>query len=227
MVGARQTSLHGHTVDDASPVPNHHHRSWWTLLAIILVASAFILPGLGHKSLWIDEADSVYFAEHPWPALLFQLCDPHPPGYYALLKLTITLAGASEFAVRLPSALAGILAIAALARLTRELRLPKVYAARLRIRPWLPAALLALAPLQVWYAQEARMYALVTLLGLGSGIFVARLTRRWRWPDAAGYTILATAATLTDQSALPVLLGINLLWLLAIAGALATGSAAG
>lgn len=201
----------------------------WALLSL-LVASALILPALGHKDLWIDEADSVYFAQHAWSALLFDLCDPHPPAYYALLKLALALGGTSEFVVRLPSALAGILAVAVLARLSRELAHTEAasrYAssrvhghdgdprpALLDIPVELPAALLAVAPLAVWYAQEARMYALVALFGLGAALFAVRLVRRWRARDAAAYLACASAALLADQSALLVVLPVALFGIL-------------
>lgn len=181
------------------------------LVAIILLALALRLAGLGHESLWIDEADSVYFAQHAWDSLLWRLCDPHPPGYYALLKLFIGLGGISEFAVRLPSAMAGALGVAALARLARELTallgLKKGIRRKL-VSQALPAALLAVSPLHVWYSQEARMYAWVTLLGLGAAIFAVRLAREWQWSSALGYLAMATTALLADQSAAPVLVGL-------------------
>lgn len=188
-------------------------RRYWTLFAIILLAFTLRLLGLTYKSLWIDEADSVYFAQHLWPALLFRLCDPHPPGYYALLKVFIDLAGNSELVVRLPSALAGGLSVAALARLCHELAewLPARWYSRRQF--WLPAALLAVSPLHLWYSQEARMYALVAWLGLGAAIFTVRLMRRWQWTAALGYLATASLALFADQTALPILLGLNGLWL--------------
>ncbi len=187
-------------------------RKYWSLLAVILLAFALRLLGLGYKSLWIDEADSIYFAQRLWSALLFRLCDPHPPGYYALLKVFIDLAGASEVVVRLPSALAGGLSVAVVARLGRELAglLPATWVPRRW--GWFSAALLAVAPLHIWYSQEARMYGLVTLLGLSAAVFTVRLMRRWRWADGLGYLATASMAFLADQTALPVLLGLNVLW---------------
>ena len=205
----------GHAAGHAI-VPPRRTRSQVALLGLLLIAAALMLPSLGSKGLWIDEADSIYFAEHTWPDLLLRLCDPHPPGYYALLRVFILIGGNSEFVARLPSALAALLAIAALARLTRENDLVP------GSPTWLPAALLAMAPLHIWYAQEARMYTPVMLLSLVAAIFAARLARRRRRRDAAGYAIFAAAAMLTDQSALPVLFGLNLFWLLAMRKRLAT-----
>jgi mannosyltransferase len=189
----------------------HFLGTRWVNVGLLLVASALILPGLGEKDLWIDEADSVYFALHTWPALLLRLCDPHPPGYYALLKLAIGMFGASEFAVRLPSALASILTVAALVRLTIVLRAAQPRWVHVAFPLRLPAALLALAPLHVWYAQEARMYALVTLLGLGAAICAVRLARRTMPSDAVCYVISAATALLVDQSALVVLVPLALI----------------
>ena len=113
--------MNGDTQAGASSVAHPRNWSQWAVVGVVLLTFALVVPGLGHKSLWIDEADSVYFAQHTWPSLLWGLCDPHPPGYYALLKVFVTLGGDSEFVVRLPSALAATLAVAALARLVREL----------------------------------------------------------------------------------------------------------
>ena len=62
------------------------------------------------QSLWLDEASSVWFARLPLGDLLFRLCDPHPPGYYLLLKGWLAL-GESEVWLRLPSVLASLLAV--------------------------------------------------------------------------------------------------------------------
>ena len=72
--------------------------------------------------------------------------------------------------------------------------------------------LLAVAPLHVWYAQEARMYALVTTLGLCAVFFALRVASRGRARDALGYVLCATAALYVDQSSLLPLVLANLLW---------------
>jgi uncharacterized membrane protein len=168
--------------------------------------------GLGSKSLWIDEADSLYFASQSFSDILFRLCDPHPPGYYAVLSGFLGL-GRNEFWVRLPSAIAGTLTIPLLYALSREL-------AVVSVPPWLDrrtailaSLLLAVAPLHVWYAQEARAYALVTALGVCAVYFALRVARLGRTRDALGYVFVATAALYTDQSSLLPLLLANLLWI--------------
>jgi len=193
---------------------------WLSVVWITILALAIRLAWLGSKSLWVDEADSFYFASHTFPEIFSRLCDPHPPGYYALLRVSLAL-GHSEFWVRLPSAVAGALAVPMLYALGL-LAAPVSGASQLgaafsmrgldRRTGVLASLLLAVAPLHVWYSQEARMYALVTTLGLCAVYFALRFALHRRAGDALGYTLVASAALYADQSAgLPLLLA-NLLW---------------
>lgn len=132
---------------------------WVALTAIVLLGSWLRILDLGAASLWFDEAYSVKFAGMPWSTLWLSGYDNTPPLYYSFLKLFLSIDD-SEFIIRLPSALAGILTI------------PLVYwAGRLLGGPWagLGAALfLALSTAQIEYSQEARAYSL-----LGTGIALA------------------------------------------------------
>jgi len=162
------------------------------LLAACLLTAALPLARFD-LSLWRDEATSVWFARLPLRTLLTSLCDPHPPGYYLILK-TWQVGGESEFWLRLPSLLAAILAVPLTYRLGRE-----SFGHR---TGWLAALLLALHPLQSWYAGEVRMYAmaqvlslLVALLGWHLLSESARRPRLWRNAAAYGCSIhgLSTA----------------------------------
>ncbi|MGC8827503.1 MAG: glycosyltransferase family 39 protein, partial [Anaerolineae bacterium] len=155
------------------------------LLLIVVLASVLRFWGLGAESLWLDEATSLVVADNP-PAIIVALTaeDIHPPLYYLLLHLWLVF-GRSEAVLRSFSAVVGVLTAAALYGLGREL-LGKVRPAVLG------TLLLASAPLHIWYSQEARMYALVTLWAvLASWLMVRALGRGgWWW---AGY-VLCTAA---------------------------------
>lgn len=184
---------------------------WLVVTLVTVLALAIRLAWLGSKSLWVDEADSIYFAGHPFPDLFSRLCDPHPPGYYALLRVSLAL-GQSEFWVRLPSAIAGALAVPLLYILDREIGAALGMAWQDRRTAILASLLLAVAPLHVWYSQEARMYALVTTLGLCAVIFGLRFALRRHAKEALGYTLAASAALYADQSSVLPLLLANLLW---------------
>jgi mannosyltransferase len=122
---------------------------------VVAVGLALRLYAIGAKSLWIDEAFSIWMAAQPLGALwraTVQL-DQHPPLYYTLLHFWTAL-GDGEAIVRGFSALWG------------ALTLPVMYLIGARIGGralgLLSALILAISPLHVWFAQQARMYTLLT-----------------------------------------------------------------
>ncbi len=128
---------------------------------ILLLAAGLRFWRIEAQSLWYDEGNSAYAATQSAPQIIAAAArDIHPPAYYLLLAGWEDLAGRSELALRMLSALASVLTVAL------------VYAlgARLFERPTgaLAAFLVAINPFQVWYAQEARMYALLGLLSAAS-----------------------------------------------------------
>ena len=70
--------------------------------------------------------------------------------------MTVRLFGTSEFAVRLPSLIAGVALVPSMCWVGRVL-----YDRR---TGWVAAVLAAIAPFGVWYSQEARMYSLFMLV---------------------------------------------------------------
>jgi len=138
------------------------------LLSILLLAAALRLYRLEAQSFWNDEGNSARAAERPVPLILEAAQgDIHPPGYYLLLHVWRGLVGESEFALRAFSAFCGVLTVALTYALGRRL---------LGASTALGAALLAaLSPLGVYYAQEARMYALLGLLSAASTYCLLRI----------------------------------------------------
>ena len=136
-------------------------RSLWRLaaLALLLVlALALRLYRLDGQSLWNDEGTSVALAARDLATITRNAAhDIHPPLYYYALHFWVKLWGNSEVAVRSLSALYGALTVLIVYGLARRL-----YGWRVAI---VAGALAAISPLQVYYSQEARMYAQVTLLG--------------------------------------------------------------
>jgi mannosyltransferase len=137
------------------------------------------------RGLWLDEAISVHQAHLGLPELIQNLAqtDRHPPLHAVALWATIHVFGDSDFAVRLPSIVAGTLVIPALYALGHELY---------DRRTGLAAALLGtVAPLLVWYSQEARDYAFVTVFAVLTVLGCARVLRRGEVTDWLLYTISA------------------------------------
>ena len=134
------------------------NRWLWLAICILWLASALRFHHLGHASLWYDEGDSWVQATRDPAAIAERAArDIHPPGYYWLLALARSLWGESEFSLRLPSAMASILAAACLIASGRWLSSWHVGIAA--------GTLFALNSFALDYAQQARMYALHTLWG--------------------------------------------------------------
>ncbi len=172
----------------------------WTiaLLAVLLAGAALRLVALGRWSLWTDELYTVQVA--PRATQYFQRIplDQHPPLYYLLIQQWLHW-GQSEFWLRLPSAVAGLLAVPLLGWVGLALGRPRV--------GLLAAGLLAGSPIHVWYSREARMYGLVFLWWALALLFYARLWRRGRWADAAGLAIALLAGLYTAYPTFALWLG--------------------
>jgi 4-amino-4-deoxy-L-arabinose transferase-like glycosyltransferase len=149
------------------------------LLAITLLALGLRLGRLTFQPLWWDEGTSVYFASQPLSDLTAATAaDIHPPFYYVLLHFWMLLCGRGEAALRLFSVVIGALTI------------PLIYLVGRRLfdtrTAFLAALLLALSPFHVYYSQEVRMYAPVTLLGLASVYLMLRLLEEPNPPHLPG-----------------------------------------
>lgn len=163
-------------------------RAAWTpthriTLAVILVAALALRCTDLVESVWFDELWSTRVRlESPYAVALTCLRDNHPPAYTTFIYLWTLVFGDGEVAIRLPSVAASLATIALTAHLGREL-----------VSPWtglVAAALLAVSPPQVWYAQEARHYGLWLTCVTGAALTAARIlrdgTRPWRsWLHAA------------------------------------------
>jgi hypothetical protein len=129
------------------------------LLAIVVLGGALRFYRIGEQSLWLDEAFSVWLARHPLREMFGWVVkiDQHPPLYYTLLHFWVSVFGDSAPTVRALSALVGTITI------------PLIYLIGCRLADGdravglLAAAILALSPFHVRFAQEARMYTLLTL----------------------------------------------------------------
>ena len=172
-----------------------------TVVAIVgLCAVATAARVATSRGLWVDEAISVNQAQMSFGDMLADMrtTDVHPPLHHAILWITVRLFGTSEFAVRLPSLIAGVALVPAMAWVGRI-----VYDRR---TGWMAAMFAAIAPFCVWYSQEARMYAqFMVLAAVAIGAQVQAI-RRGRTFDWALYGV-ATALMVWTQyfAVLPIL----------------------
>lgn len=143
--------------DNVKPTLNHFH---WAMIAIILLATLLRLPWLGAQSIAFDESFSLAVGQADWSTLFRAILSDgvHPPLFYVIHKGALFLWGDAPFGQRFLAAFFSIIGV------------PLIYwAGRLifnRRVGLLAALLLALNPLQVWFAQEARMYSLLSVLAI-------------------------------------------------------------
>ena len=146
------------------------------LCALIVVAVALRLPAMG-ESLWVDELHTAWtiaggLRELPQRSAIGN----HSPVYFLLPWLSVQVLGLHEFAVRLPSLLAGtalVPAIYCVARRWSGSRTAAVVAATLAV----------IDPDFILFASEARPYACVQLAAvLQVGLFWGRVNSgQWQW----------------------------------------------
>lgn len=190
-----------HTLSSGEGLPERGAILGWVMAAlIVLLALGLRLHRLGAESLWLDEGFTAFQIRFPVGDMLARLAqeDNHPPLHYLLLHFWVDGAGWSEFSLRFPSALAGVLAVATIVRLGRRLMgWPAGLAAGL---------LLAISPFHIWYSQEARMYALVGFLSLASVCLLVEAARRPSLRIWALYALTTGLSLLTHYFAFLVLL---------------------
>ncbi len=165
------------------------------LLGLMIAGAIFRLFLLGAKSIWLDEAFSIAISQRGWIDVLRMVVqsDTHPPLYYLLLKLWLVL-GNGETQVRLLSAIFSIVSIVLMYLLVTELYND-------RRAGLIGAAVLSFSPFHIWYAQEARMYAMLTFLILASAYFFIRALQHGAARYWVGYVMTTTLALYTDNGA--------------------------
>jgi uncharacterized membrane protein len=126
-----------------------------TRIGILLLAFALRVAFLAQRPLWYDEAFSVLLAERDVAAIVRGTAvDVQPPLYYFLLHAWLGL-GENVFELRLLSVALSLLVVALVYALAR-----RWFSERVAVWAML---FTALAPFQIYHAQELRMYALFAL----------------------------------------------------------------
>ena len=186
----------------------------WVYGSIALIACFGAFAGMSASGLWIDELFTVYLIHHDGgfgEVFRRALTDTHPPLYYFFLYAWTRLAGLSECALRLPSALFAVVAIVIFAFGTR----------RVLSRSASAFACAVASVSAFWFdqSQNARSYALCFALAAGLLSLALAFRRRVRtcadFPVAhwLGLSVLGLVASLTHAYML-LALGMVLAFLL-------------
>ena len=169
----------------------HESASTRCVLVLTIVAAILRLSFLGSKSLWFDESLTAYRVALPYNSLL-NLPDPaklNMPLYYLLLHEWTALAGSSEFMLRLPSAVFGVLTV------------PLVYFLGVQLgdrRAGLWAALLLTVNATcIEYAQTARSYSMFIALAMLASVCFISSVKGGSNRSFASYLVSAILAVYT------------------------------
>ncbi len=198
---------------------NRHLKSA-ILILLLLTAFALRLYRLDHQEIWGDEAHSAYLSKLPLLSAVSPRMETNPPFYHLLLWFWVKLTGFSVFALRYLSLVLGVLTVPLVYRLARL--------AFGELVGLLAALLCAISPFQVYYSQEARMYALATFCTTLSMFLLAKIvsgeggqfrpypaTEGRLRPDFASEQFRGgTGTPLGSNFRLPeILRGLDILWL--------------
>ena len=176
------------------------------VLALTALGAALRFPTLDRQSFWLDELVTVSLLDRGLGDVLHEIprTEATPFVYYVVAWLWGSVFGLGEVGIRSLSALAGTATI------------PVAYGAGAvlasRRAGLVAAGLVAVNPFLVWYAQEARSYALLSLFAAATVLaFGLALRGDARW--LACWAALAALAIATHYFAL-FLVGAEAVWLL-------------
>ena len=174
---------------DVAPVPFHKKifsdQYLLVLAAIILLGAYLRIHNLGTQSIWLDEASSYYMSYGNSVSWVWTnaMADRHPPLHFLILHF-VSIFSSSEFMLRLPSAIFGILTIPVIYKIGESLFGKK--------EGLISAFILSISSIHIFYSQEARMYAQMVLFSIASLYFLYRAykeNKNWMW---AGFVVSAS-----------------------------------
>ncbi len=139
------------------------------LVCVVAVAAAVRFVRIGHQSFEYDEIVTLRLVHQSFGGMLSAIptSESTPPLYYALVWVWVKAFGTGEAGIRSLSAVFGTLTVPVAYLVGRTML-------RSRGGGLAVAAMTSVAPVLVWYSQEARSYALFVLLGAVSLLFFAR-----------------------------------------------------
>jgi len=188
------------------PFPQEMQRTTMVALVALLTLAALAIDLQVTHGLSVDEILAVDQAETSLGGLIRELAHGvKPPLHPVLVWVAVHLLGSGDFAVRLPSLLAGVALVPATAALAREL-----FDRRTAV---LAALLAALAPIVVWYSQEVSPYELVALFGALTVLGAVRARRRGAPEDWALHTVAAALAVWSSWSGIFIVVASELILL--------------
>jgi hypothetical protein len=157
-------------------------KTFWTLFTIAAALRIFMIE---RAPLWYDENFTLILARLPFDQMIKATAgDVHPPLWYIIEWIIFHVAPAlPAWAIRIPALTFSLLAFVMFVHVCKSLYIPS------RVQT-VAAAMMAILPMQIWYAQEGRMYAMLEFFVLAT--LWTGLTRKWTWFYIASLAMLYT-----------------------------------
>ena len=178
------------------------------LAAILLLATALRLFRLGTYPFWHDEVHNLLKADHIWDVLIRgEYVSNHPPLYSILAAGWGLIAfGDPEWSMRMLPALLGVLTVGAVFWTSRLILGTRV--------GLFTAFLVTISPAFVTHSQDFKEYMILPLTGtLAAGtLYLAATTNQKSW--WAAYTVCAALACYSESFAGPLLIALNVWFML-------------
>lgn len=177
-------------------IHNFGERSYFLIALLIIVAfgSFLRLYGLANQSFWNDELSTWLRSDYSNVQKVIEegvRPDVHPPGYQLIIYYWKTVTGDSEWALRFPSAITGIITILVIFSMGTFLFSFK--------EGLIATALMAASWTSIYYSQEARPYSLLLLFSSLSALAWFKIIsdfkhmQKMKWYSILAYVLAATA----------------------------------
>lgn len=177
---------------------------WWPWTAVLALGCFLRLYQIGQSCFGYDEAQTLLVARLPLGQLAATAY--RPPLYHYLLHFWSLIVPSTEFWLRIPSFLFGMLALVGVALVTLQLYNKKT--------AFIATLLAAISPVLVYYSQELRMYSLMAAAFLAIFFFLNRIILKrseQRWTNWAALWLAETIAIYSHYFSAPFLVTVSLI----------------
>lgn len=189
------------------------NKNQWKYLewaAVVAVTAALCVLSFG-RELWYDEAFSVCIARCSVSDIIsYTASDVHPPLYYLILKIIVTMFGQGLYVYRLATALPFVLMLLAAGRFGR-----KYFGGYV---PVFVVLFLTAAPSMLLYASEIRMYTWCQLFVMLSMMQAVELAQQQSWKKWLAFSLVNVLAAYTHYFAGAAVLLVSFFLLISLLG---------
>jgi len=138
------------------------------ILLIIVTGSVLRLNNITSENFWLDEIRTIYLSNtHLLNTVELMQYEWQTPLYFLIINVWISFFSISEFSLRIPSVIFGVLSIIFTYKIVALLYNEKVGV--------LSAIFISISPIHIYFSQEARTYTFTVFLTLLSFYYFLKI----------------------------------------------------